>query len=114
MAEDDSYRGSTQFRLWSFTPTALDSLRSSTNALAAERVRAAVKRAGASQDGASRDSNKPAANPEVEIDCLTPSEERKLVTFYCKQTMDLADFCSFPTSVKVHCRTSPLPAPLCR
>ncbi|KMQ46659.1 hypothetical protein HL42_2649 [Trichophyton rubrum] len=45
MLEDDIYRTSTQFRLWSFTEDSLRSIRANTNAVASERVRAAVRRA---------------------------------------------------------------------
>ena len=36
-----------------------------------------------------------------EVDCLTVEEELKLVGFYCVKTMQFADFCEFPTNVKV-------------
>lgn len=45
MFEDDKYRTSTQFRLWSFTESSLRSVRSNTNSLASERVRCAIRRA---------------------------------------------------------------------
>lgn len=41
-------------------------------------------------------------NPPREIDCLTVDEEQKLVGYYCIRTMEFADFCEFPTNVKVH------------
>ena len=36
-----------------------------------------------------------------EVDCLTVEEEQKLVGFYCVKAMQFADFCEFPTNVKV-------------
>ncbi|KAI9824738.1 MAG: hypothetical protein M1832_001564 [Thelocarpon impressellum] len=90
MTEDEAYRASTQYRLWSFTPEALASLRASTNALAAERVRAAME----------RDQSSKTSKDAKETDCLTVDEELKLVRFYCSKAMDLADFCGFPTNVK--------------
>ncbi len=182
VTEDQVYRASTQYRLWSFSPEALASLRASTNALAAERVRAAIRKrtgeqqqqqrrqsqqgsagvnadvgaagvdnqstdaasvggdnGGRAKDGSSRISGGagggrgeegggggPSANgtssgngEEVsteadggsggssggiampEIDCLTVEEEQKLVEYYSVKAMGLADFCSFPTNVKV-------------
>ena len=93
--EDASYRASTQFRLWSFTADSLTRLRAKTNASAAERVREAVVRSTAAANGNSTD----AAVPSIE--CLTVSEERKLVGYYCIKVMDLAEFLKFPTAVKV-------------
>ena len=104
LTEDDIYRSSTQFKLWAFTPEALVSMRASTNALAADGVKAAI--AGlhktpnadpeARMDYSPRDSE-----INVDVDCLTVEEEQKLVGFYCVKAMQLSDFCDFPTNVKV-------------
>lgn len=120
ITEDELYRASTQYRLWSFTPESLTSLRHSTNVIATQRVRAAIKRArelprlddsaskktsngGAVDDekGDQKDQPDGATKKEKEVECLTVEEEQKLVGYYCVKCMDLADFCSFPTSVKV-------------
>ena len=100
--EDDIYRTSTQYRLWAFTPSSVATLRTKTNSLAAEGVRAAIQ---------SMHLQKQAVEPgeaayddpaeEVEVDCLTVDEEQKLVGFYCVKAMQLADFLDFPTNVKV-------------
>ena len=92
--EDDIYRSSTQYKFWSFSLDSLSSLRNTTNTLAANGVREAVlqqkqKSAGTGNIG------------DVTIDCLTVEEEQKLVGFYCVKAMQLADFCDFPTNVKV-------------
>ena len=97
LSEDDIYRLSTQYRLWSFTPDALASLRSTTNTVAANAVKAAI----ASKQG-KRDVN------SVEVDCLTVEDEQKLVGFYCVKAMQLADFNDFPTNVKVRGHSSAL------
>ena len=100
MTEDDIYRASTQFRLWSFTKSSLASLRSTTNSLAADRVRAAIRRLhSATIDETAVDTIDNDHNREVE--CLSVEEEQKLVAFYCVRAMDLADHCDFPTNVKV-------------
>ena len=119
MNEDERYRTSTQFRLWSFTPERLAEMRSITNKVAAERVKEAIKRARASrtasasasgetseteQNGA--DSRAASMIPEGEVNCLTVEEELKLVAFYCQQTLQLGDHLKVPTDVKV--RTSAL------
>jgi cyclin H len=84
--EDLRYLASTQYRLWSFTPTDLQALRTTTNQFAADRVREAVRR--------DREA------PEGEVDYLTVEEERKLITFFCRQTIQLADHLKLPTDVK--------------
>lgn len=111
MNEDDIYRTSTQYRLWSFTPDSLASLRSTTNSLAADRVRAAIKRLRQSQTSGT---DAPAAHEnggqsgtvkrlqeQNVVDCLSVEEEKMLVGYYCLKAMELADFCDFPTNVKV-------------
>lgn len=92
MTEDDIYRTSTQYRLWSFTPELIFAQRTRTNALAAEGVRAAIRTAHANATAQAEDS---------EVDCLSVGEELKLVGYYCIQAIKLADFCDFPTNVKV-------------
>ncbi|KAH0544394.1 hypothetical protein FGG08_001420 [Glutinoglossum americanum] len=95
MTEDAAYRASTQYKLWSFTPAQLSTFRASTNALAASRVRAAIKRAREAQKLDGEDEGE-----EKEVDCLTVSEEEILVGYYCGKTMELADLFEFPTNVK--------------
>jgi cyclin H len=97
LTEDDLYRTSTQYRLWSFTRESLSSLRSTTNESAADGVRAALRSQKASEQSSKQDSN---VSPPQEVDCLSVDEEQKLVGFYCVQTMKFADFCDFPTNVK--------------
>lgn len=117
MTEDEIYRTSTQYRLWSFTPKSLHSLRSTTNSLAAKGVLAAICTAADSSKAvakadpkeANSDGVKSSQPPPVqasqamqEVDCLTVEEEQKLVGFYCIKAMEFADFCDFPTNVKVY------------
>ena len=116
MTEDDIYRASTQYRLWSFTPESLASLRSTTNSLAADGVRTAIHRlnlirAEADAQSASGHGQDPPlqSNFSREVDCLTVEEEQKLVGFYCIQTIKFADFCDFPTNVKVPTYKPPTP-----
>ena len=93
LTEDDVYRTSTQYRLWSFTTEYLASLRSTTNSSAIESVQAAIR--------SSRVGNGIENTPEKEVNCLTVEEEQQLVGFYCVKAMQFADFCDFPTNVKV-------------
>ena len=114
LTEDDVYRTSTQYRLWSFTSEALASIRRATNRQAADHVRAAIRRAQegrtagraasavrsgeGEKDGIGKDDEN-GEGPQVQ--CLTVEEEQKLVGFYCVKAMELADFCNFRTNVKV-------------
>ncbi|KAJ5087740.1 hypothetical protein N7456_011356 [Penicillium angulare] len=100
MIEDDIYRTSSQFRLWSYTRPALASLRTKTNDIASERVRAALQRArpaqqsttpsaaGTPQPGSDGETKKP---EEKQIECLTPEEELILVRYYCEKTLELGE-----------------------
>jgi cyclin H len=112
MNEDERYRTSTQYRLWSYTPELLAELRATTNRVAAERVKAAIQRARASRaTSTSGDTSEPEQNgassraasidPNGEVNCLTVEEELKLVAFYCRQTLQLGDHLKVPTDVKV-------------
>ena len=104
MTEDDIYRTSTQYRLWSFTRESLASLRATTNASAADGVRAAIKSQHSGQAGSETPNGKTSdrvSDPAKDVDCLTVEEEQKLVGFYCVKAMQFADFCEFPTNVKV-------------
>jgi len=106
MSEDERYRTSTQFRLWSFTPTSLLAQRTQTNQNAASRVRTAVHRI---RETRARSTDSPSLEngdskslvPEGEIDCLTVEEEQKLIGFYCRQALDLGNFLDLGTDVKV-------------
>ncbi|KAK2734443.1 hypothetical protein FQN57_001678 [Myotisia sp. PD_48] len=100
MLEDDIYKTSTQYRLWSFTEDSLRSIRANTNNAASQRVRAAVQRA---RDARERQSGENTPNPTdgeagtpspipmAEIECLTPDEEYELVRYYCEKAMELGD-----------------------
>ncbi|KAL8854143.1 MAG: hypothetical protein Q9221_001065, partial [Calogaya cf. arnoldii] len=99
MTEDDIYRTSTQYRLWSFTPETLASLRATTNAAAADSVRAAFQNLHSSSAEVSKDKNS-GNGSAFEVDCLTVEEEQKIVSFYCLQTIEFVDFCEYPTNVK--------------
>ncbi|MCJ1435761.1 hypothetical protein MMC27_005136 [Xylographa pallens] len=93
MTEDEIFRTTTQYRLWSYTQETLAALRVSTNLRAAVRVRDALRRR------RSHEENGEAASVS-QVNCLTVEEEQKLVGFYCVKAMEFADFCEFPTNVK--------------
>ncbi|KAL8936652.1 MAG: hypothetical protein Q9211_004085 [Gyalolechia sp. 1 TL-2023] len=94
MTEDEIYRTSTQYRLWSFTPETLASLRATTNTTAAGCVRDAFRNLELNpKEGGKIEDN-------GEVDCLTIEEEQKIVGYYCLRTLDFVDFCEYPTNVK--------------
>lgn len=85
LTEDDIYRTSTQFRLWSFSPEALASLRATTHSSAVERAK------GYLADG---------DTPAHEQACLTLEEEARLVQRYCEQVRTTSDHFKWPVNVK--------------
>lgn len=114
MIEDDIYRTSSQYRLWSYTTVSLQSLRATTNTVASERVRAALRRAhethgsrtssaaGTPQPGSENETHK--ASEKI-VECLTPEEELVLVRYYCEKTLELGETYKppLPTMVRVSC-----------
>ncbi|KAL3419472.1 cyclin ccl1 [Phlyctema vagabunda] len=107
MSEDERYRTSTQYRLWSYTSEALAALRTTTNRIAADRVREAVQHAREARVLSSAETSETengvravSTLPEGEVDCLTVEEELMLVAFYCRQTIQLGDHLKVPTDVK--------------
>ncbi|TQS35018.1 hypothetical protein Golomagni_04576 [Golovinomyces magnicellulatus] len=103
-SEDERYRTSTQYRLWSFSPKTLLELRQTTNKTAADRVREAVRRAREARNSLidSNISSKQSGNnvSDEEFDFLTVEEELKLLVFYCRQTIQLGDHLGLPSDVK--------------
>ncbi|KAH7311463.1 cyclin-like protein [Stachybotrys elegans] len=79
--EDERYRQSTQFRLWSFSPSQLQDLRHKTNSLAQQQI-------------APRLSGSP--SPEF----LTAAEEAQLVKFFTVELIRAAQFCELPTEIR--------------
>jgi len=104
VTEDELYRTSTQFRLWSLTPEKLLSLRANTNDLAANHVKAAIKRQAKSHlSSLDVSATTSAAPPTEEVGCLTAEEEKKLINFYCASClqMSLGDPFGLPIHVVV-------------
>lgn len=112
MIEDDVYRTSSQYRLWSYTKASLQSLRATTTDVASQRVRAAIRRAHDAHPSATpsaASTPQPGSDGETkraedkQIECLTPEEELVLVTYYCEKTLELGDEYKppLPTMVRV-------------
>lgn len=79
--EDERYRQSSQFRLWSFTPSNLQELREKTNSLARTQIAPRL----------------PADPPP---DFLTAKEEERLVKFVTIELIRAAQFCELPTEIR--------------
>jgi len=88
LTEDDFYRSSTQYRLWSFSPAKLASLRSQTYDLARQRVCESIASSGTS--------NGAVPGP----DFLSQEDELRLIQRYCTQVSSTSDHFKFPATVK--------------
>ena len=102
MIEDDIYRSSTQYKLWSFTPQRLAELRQETNELASEKVKAAFRRARGVRNGngngytdgsgvedmGGRDGD---GGGEAQIETLTVDEELKIVEWGCGKIIEMGE-----------------------
>ncbi|KAG6010400.1 hypothetical protein E4U21_006964 [Claviceps maximensis] len=77
--EDERYKQSSQFRLWSFSPSNLQELRQKTNALAKQQIT-------------------PRLDPIP--DFLTSEEETRLVKFFTIELIRAAQFCELPTEIR--------------
>lgn len=86
VTEDERYRTSSQYRLWSFTPSHLSSLRAENNELATKAITARLQ------------TSTPPVDPLPEF--LTPAEELALLNFYTVELLRAADFLEFPTDVR--------------
>lgn len=82
--EDERYRKSSQYRLWSFTPSNLQDLRQKTNSLAQQQI--------APRLSTSSDSPPP--------DFLTPEEEQSLIRLSTIELMRASDYCKLPTEAR--------------
>ncbi|QUC20925.1 uncharacterized protein UV8b_05166 [Ustilaginoidea virens] len=77
--EDERYRQSSQFRLWSFSPTNLQELRDKTNSLAKQQITSRL---------------------DPVPDFLTADEEAQLVKFFTIELIRAAQFCELPTEIR--------------
>ncbi|KAJ9604031.1 hypothetical protein H2200_011554 [Cladophialophora chaetospira] len=99
MIEDEIYRSSSQYRLWSYTRESLSRIRQETNDLASQRVRAAFRRARAAQNGATSghdgagdaSNGGPAGAMNAEIETLTVDEELKIVEWGCTKIVEMGE-----------------------
>ena len=89
MIEDEIYRSSSQYRLWSYTRESLSRIRQETNDLASQRVRVAFRRARSAQNGSSNAVDVETATAEIET--LTVEEELRIVQWGCSKIVDMGE-----------------------
>ena len=79
--EDERYRQSSQYRLWSFSQSQLGEMRTKTNDLAKQQIA-------------------PRLAQDPLPDFLTSEEELKLVRFFTVELIRAAQFCELPTEIR--------------
>lgn len=84
--EDARYRQSSQYRLWSFSPSHLQSLHEKTNSLAASHIGHRLR------------TSSPPVDPLPEF--LTPDDEAMLLNFYIVDLLRAAQFCELPSEIQ--------------
>jgi hypothetical protein len=102
LTEDDIYRTSSQFRVWSFSPESLAERRRKTHEIAIERIERQRNKSGANGASSNGENGQP---HEEKLDYLTEEEELRLVQRYCDMIRATNDHLSWPANVKV--RTAP-------
>jgi hypothetical protein len=97
LTEDDIYRTSSQFRVWSFSPESLAARRAKTHEIAIERIeRQRTKSANSALSGEQN-----GQHTGEKLDYLTEEEELRLVQKYCDMIRATNDNLSWPANVKV-------------
>lgn len=124
--EDERYRQSTQFRLWSFSTAQLADLRAKTNSLAKQNIAERLSSSSANNASATASANPSGSNTPIPTasqvststapadlpdpitsssssnlpEFLTPVEEEQLLRFYTVETLRAAEFCGLPTEIR--------------
>ena len=101
LTEDDIYRTSTQYRLWSFSPESLAALRKQTHDRAIERARQYAGERVVQNGDTVMNGMQNGSTDDDRIDCLNEEEEVRLVQRYCDQIRSTSDFFKWPNNVKV-------------
>ncbi|KIW24053.1 uncharacterized protein PV07_09790 [Cladophialophora immunda] len=98
MILDDAYRGSTQYRLWSYTEQHLAQTRQNTNALASKclrekssEVRATGSSSTASDEGSVPHRREDIIDTDVAVQTLTVEEETKIVEWGCMKILEAGE-----------------------
>lgn len=94
LTEDDIYRTSSQFRVWSFSPESLAARRTKTHEIAIERIER-------QRNNAAKNALDNGQNNGEKLEYLTEHEELRLVQKYCDMIRATNDNLSWPANVKV-------------
>jgi len=100
LTEDDIYRTSSQYRLWSFTTAQLAAQRSKTHALALERAQRYSGQPDPQQNDSATNSSPKGNDSLPNPDIPTAEEELRLVQRYCDQIRSTSDVLKWPPTVK--------------
>ncbi|KAK0636031.1 cyclin-like protein [Bombardia bombarda] len=109
--EDARYRQSSQYRLWSFSPTQLDAKRETTNALARAMISERLLLSSSSSSSLPNSNNPSAATSNANTpdpdgggpslpEFLTPAEESLLLTFYTSELLRAGDHAEMSDEMK--------------
>ncbi|KAK6464832.1 cyclin-like protein [Scheffersomyces coipomensis] len=105
ISNDDLYRRSTQFELWSFTQESLDKAKQKANKtgqlLAQERFNQAFNKSKSENPELFERYKDDELNPQTLITLLTYEEESKFIQFYCQNIVQTTDYFRMPTQVKL-------------
>lgn len=96
-SEDAVYRESSQFRLWSFSPPQLETLREQTNQLAHDSIEERRRETSEGNSGNNGDVKGTPSGSGVVY--LTPAEEKMILDFYTVELIKAAKFTEQPTEV---------------
>ncbi|KAL1584402.1 hypothetical protein WHR41_06307 [Cladosporium halotolerans] len=96
LTEDDIYRTSSQFRVWSFSPERLAELRAKTHQIAVERIERQRTQGTNGAIQGQEDGRQDGEKPEY----LTEEEELRLVQRYCDMIRATNDHLNWPANVK--------------
>ncbi|KAL2022376.1 hypothetical protein VTK56DRAFT_5443 [Thermocarpiscus australiensis] len=106
-AEDARYRQSSQYLLWSFSPSQLAAMREKTNAAARARIAERLSSVPAPSSNSASAQTSSANTPDPEgastpalPDFLTPAEEALLVTFYTSELLRAGDHADMSDEIK--------------
>ncbi|KAK1757065.1 cyclin-like protein [Echria macrotheca] len=98
-AEDARYRQSSQYRLWSFSPVELATLREKSNALAKASISERMLSSNASRPASGANTPDGDATPTLP-EFLTPTEEALLVTFYTSEVLRAGNHAGYRDAIK--------------
>ncbi len=99
--EDARYRQSTQYRLWSFSPVQLATMRSKTNELAKRNISVRLASGNSAPTSSSNTPDPEGGAPASSApEFLTPAEEDLLLRYYTGEVLRAGEFSNLLTEVK--------------